>query len=256
MFRIITWNVNSIKMREERTLKLLEKQKPDILCLQELKCVEEAFPESISKAGYHCSILGQKTYNGVAILSKNPAHEVTRKLNETDTDARLISAKFGSMTIYSAYIPNGQEVGSEKYAYKLAWYESLINKIKANHHPTDAVLICGDFNVAPHDLDVYDPSKWKDQILCSEKERGAFEKLIKFGFVDCFRGLNPHSQEYSWWDYRAMAFPLNHGLRIDFVLATESLYKACTSAKILRDERVGVKPSDHVPVVCDFSISN
>ncbi len=254
MLKVITWNVNSIKMREARTLKLLEKEQPDILCLQELKCIEEAFPPSIANLGYQTYLLGQKTYNGVAIISKKPALSVTKKLTSDDADARWIGTKFEKLTVYSAYIPNGQEVGSEKYAYKLNWFEKLLTHLEKNHKPTDAILICGDFNVAPTDLDVYDPLKWKGQILCSDKERNALDKIKQWGFKDCYRELYPKSKEYSWWDYRGMAFPLDHGLRIDFILATEGLFKVCKSASMLREERKGEKPSDHIPVCAEFSI--
>lgn len=255
MLKVITWNVNSIKMRETRTLKLLETYQPDILCLQELKCVEEAFPPSISKMGYQPYLLGQKTYNGVAIISKEAALNVTKKLAPDDLDARWIGTQFKDLTVYSAYIPNGQEVGSEKYLYKLNWFEKLYHILETTHQSSDPILLCGDFNVAPEDRDVYDPVKWKDQILCSEKERASFQKILQWGLKDCFRELNPEAKEYSWWDYRALGFPLNHGLRIDFILASENLFKKCVSAKILREERKGEKPSDHAPIYCEFSTS-
>lgn len=254
MLKVLTWNVNSIKMREARALKLIETVQPDILCLQELKCVEEAFPASLKNISYQAYLLGQKTYNGVAILSKKEAHKVVKKLSNDDQDARWIGATFDSFTVYSAYIPNGQEVGSEKYAYKLNWFEKLLIHLNTHHKPTDSILICGDFNVAPKDLDVYDPVKWKGQILCSDKEREALQKVLDWGFKDCYRELHPSAQEYSWWDYRALAFPLNHGLRIDFILATNPLFKVCQAATMLREERKGEKPSDHIPVYCEFSI--
>lgn len=254
MLKVISWNVNSIKMRLERAKALLKAESPDILCLQELKCIDEAFPEGFAELGYHASIFGQKAFNGVAILSKKVPQKVMKGISTSDPDSRLISATFDDVTVYSAYVPNGQAVDSEKYAYKLSWFERFQAELKKRHEKKEAVLICGDFNVAPEDRDVHDPIQWKDQILCSKKERLGLKQILSAGFFDTYRKLYPDKQEFSWWDYRGIAFPLNHGLRIDFVLASDSLAEKCVGAGILRNERKGEKPSDHAPVFAEFNI--
>ncbi len=254
MVKIITWNVNSIKMRLERAKRLLENEKPDILCLQELKCVDDAFPKDFEALGYTATVFGQKTYNGVAILSKTQPSHIQRGITSSDPDSRLVSVQIGNLIAYSAYIPNGQAVGSDKYVYKLSWLEKLESLLKSRHTSDEYVVVTGDFNVAPEDKDVHDPIQWKDQILCSVDERKAFQKVIALGYTDCFRKLHPDSNEYSWWDYRNLGFPMNNGLRIDFLLANQKLAEKCVSSTILREERKGEKPSDHAPVCAEFDI--
>ena len=255
--KIASWNVNSIKVRLPRVLSWLKKESPDILCLQELKGVEEQFPFSEFQAlGYHALVYGQKTYNGVAILSRLPGTQQALGLSSSDNDpqARFIAASFGKVHVISAYIPNGSEVGSDKYAYKLDWYRRLNEHLNEHYKKNDMVLLCGDFNVAPSDLDVKNLDAWNSSVLCHEDARGAFQRVLDWGFVDTFREQEPEAELYSWWDYRRLGFQRNDGLRIDFILATQPLVKKLEKAWIDRDERKGDKPSDHVPVLAEFDI--
>ena len=254
--KIATWNVNSVRAREERVLAWLEKVSPDVLCLQELKVTDDKFPvEAVGEAGYRASVFGQKTYNGVAILSREEPGEVRRGLEDDDAQARLIWATFGELHVISAYVPNGQAVGSEKYAYKMAWYERLLDRLDAWFSPEDKVVLCGDFNVARDDADVANPEAWAQSTLCHETSREAWGRLCGWGLVDVFREKHPEGGVYSWWDYRNLGFPKNDGLRIDHILATPPVAKTCTGAFIDRDERKkgkGGTPSDHAPVVAEF----
>lgn len=254
--KIATWNVNSVRAREERVLAWLEKVSPDVLCLQELKVTDDKFPvEAVREAGYHASVFGQKTYNGVAILSREEPGEVRRGLEDDDAQARLIWATFGEVHVISAYVPNGQAVGSEKYAYKMAWYTRLLDRLDAWFSPEDKVVLCGDFNVARDDADVANPEAWAQSTLCHETSREAWGRLCDWGLVDVFREKHPEGGVYSWWDYRNLGFPKNDGLRIDHILATPPVAKTCTGAFIDRDERKkgkGGMPSDHAPVVAEF----
>ncbi len=259
MLRIVTWNVNSVNARLERLLDFLKREEPDVVCLQELKCRESGFPLGpLADLGYQSAVLGQKTYNGVAILSRiigTPA-DVTTGFGDgaSDDAARFIGATVKGVRIYSAYVPNGQAVGSEKYAYKLEWLKRLKTYLAAWHSPSEPLVVVGDFNVAPEDRDVHDPKAWEGQILCSAPERAALKSVCDFGLEDTFRKFHPEAGLYSWWDYRMLGFPKNRGLRIDFVLATKPLYEKCTAAAILRDERKGALPSDHAPVSATFTL--
>ena len=255
--KVTTWNVNSIRSRLERLLRWLEKTRPDVVCLQELKATDEAFPyEVIQEAGYQAVVLGQKTYNGVAILARDEPTDVERGLgdDEEDSQARLVAADVAGVRIISAYVPNGQTVGSEKYAYKLAWMGRLRRYLEDRHRPTEPMVLCGDFNVALDDLDVANPEKWAGSVLCHPASRDAFEQVRQWGLTDVFRQHHPEGGIYSWWDYRMLAFPKNDGLRIDHILATQPLAKRCTGAEIDRDERKGQKPSDHAPVIAIFDV--
>ena len=253
--KIMSWNVNSVNARLERLLALLSKHSPDVMCLQELKCQNEKFPESaIRSLGYHCTILGQKTYNGVALLSKMATSEIRipSKSSILGTESRLLGIRFGKMWIYSVYVPNGQDVESSKYLYKLTWLEHLNEYLRTQHTDEDGVIVCGDFNVAQDDLDVHDPAAWEGKVLYTEKERGALKKIMADRYVDTFRLFHNAERHYSWWDNRALGFPLNHGLRIDLVLASSSMAERCIESGIERDERKGAKPSDHAPVFAVF----
>lgn len=253
--RIVTWNVNSITARLERVLRYLDRERPDVLCLQELKCLDEHFPESaFRERGYDVATFGQKSYNGVAIASRTPLRDVRRGFDDGDADrsARFIGATVGDWRVYCAYVPNGEAVGSEKYAFKLRWYERLEAFFARTHRPTDDVILCGDFNVAPDDRDVHDPDAWRERILCSTPERAALAKVLAWGFRDTLRKHVSDGGVFSWWDYRNLGFPKNRGLRIDFVLATDTPYGRCTAARVIRDERKGQKPSDHAPVEATF----
>jgi len=255
--KIATWNVNSIRSRLERLLRWLEKTQSDVVCLQETKVRDEAFPfEAIQAAGYHAAVFGQKAYNGVAILARGEPANVARGFGdeEEDPEARLIAADVAGVRVVSAYVPNGRAVGSTKYEYKLAWLGRLGRYLQKRHAPAEPLVVCGDFNVAPDDLDVANPQRWAGSVLCHPSARDAFEPIRQRGLTDVFRQHHPEGGIYSWWDYRMLAFPKNDGLRIDHVLATEPMAKRCTGAEIDRDERKGPKPSDHAPVVATFDM--
>jgi len=255
MLRVATWNVNSVKARKERFLAFLHRQRPDIVCLQELKGLEEIFPLAETKAaGYHAAIHGQRTYNGVALLSREPIAQVVKGFDDAgdETAARFIGGTTMGVRAYSAYIPNGQAVGSDKFAYKLEWMRRLRAYFDARHRPNEKILLAGDFNVAPEDRDVYDPEAWRGQILFSEPEKAALAKICGFGFQDTFRKFHEEGGHYSWWDYRQLGFPKNRGLRIDFIFATAPLWERCSAASIEREERKGTLPSDHAPVLAEF----
>ncbi len=253
--KIATWNVNSIRARLNRVLAYLEKERPDVVCLQELKTVEEAFPaEAIREAGYFSAVYGQKTYNGVAILSRTEPTGVARGMEDgiDDPQARLIAADVEGIRVISAYVPNGQAVGSEKYDYKLAWLGRLADLVAQQYEPKDLVVLCGDFNVARDDKDVAKPEDWAETVLCHAGARQALERIVTWGFMDPIRSNHPEGGIYTWWDYRMLAFPKNNGLRLDYVFATEPLAHRVTAASVDRDERKGAKPSDHAPVIVTF----
>lgn len=255
--RIATFNVNSITSRLTRVLAFLERAKPDVLCLQELKCVDEKFPlEALTAAGYHASVFGQKTYNGVAVLTREKPLAFTKGFEDPvdDPAARFLWVELKNVSVASAYIPNGQAVGSDKYVYKLQWLERLKRIVDAKVTLKKPFVIAGDFNVAPEDRDCHDPQAWEGQILFSEPEKKAFRELCAVGLTDTFRIHHKEGGKFSWWDYRNLSFPFNKGMRIDFILANESMRKVCTAASIDRDERKGEKPSDHAPVIADFDL--
>ena len=255
--KIATWNVNSVRARLERLVAWLSRQRPDVVCLQELKCTDDAFPlEAVRDAGYHATVHGQKTYNGVAILSRSEPAEVDAGLSDEadDPQARLISAVVEGVRVLSAYVPNGSVVGSEKYAYKLEWLGRLRGHLDRRFDPAEPVVLCGDFNVARFDDEVGFPEQWGGSVLCHQAARDALEGVRQWGFVDVFRQHHPDGGLYSWWDYRAGAFHRNDGLRLDHLFATEALAARCTAAEVDRDERKGAKPSDHAPVVAAFDL--
>jgi exodeoxyribonuclease-3 len=253
--KIATWNVNSVRARLDRLLAWLQKAQPDILCLQELKTREEAFPyEAIREAGYHVAVYGQRTFNGVAILSRTEPQNARQGMDDgvEDPQARFITAQVGTIQITSAYIPNGQVVGSAHYAYKLDWLRRLRAFLEKNSTPQTPLVVCGDFNVARDDLDVADPAAWEETVLYHPMSRAALEELLGWGLVDVHRQKHPEGRLYSWWDYRMLAFPKNDGLRLDYIFATLPLAARCASAEIDRQERKGAKPSDHAPVIAVF----
>lgn len=253
---VATWNVNSVRAREARLVAFLERARPDVLCLQELKAEEAAFPfESIAKQGYHAAVYGQRTYNGVAILSRAEPTEVRRGMGEGDDDshARLLEARVSGLRIASAYFPNGGEVGSEKWSYKLAWMERLRAHLAATSRPGEPFALCGDFNVAPEERDVANPEAWKDTVLCHPDARAALGRIAGVGGLeDAFRRARPEPGLYTWWDYRQLGFPRNDGLRIDHVYASAPLAGRTRAAEIDRNERKGKQPSDHAPVLVTF----
>ncbi len=253
---IATWNVNSIRARLDRVCAWLESRQPDVVCLQETKVEDAAFPhERMGDLGYHVAHYGQRTYNGVAILSKTPAEDVRCGMGDGGEDieqARLIAGTVNGVRIISAYFPNGGEIGSEKYRFKLAWMGRLRRYLDASCKAELPLALCGDFNVAPEDRDVHDPALWRNTVLFSDEVRVALESVRAFGFVDAYR-LHHAEPAFSWWDYRQLAFPKNMGLRIDHIFVTQALAARCTDARIDRDERKGKQPSDHAPVLAEFA---
>jgi exodeoxyribonuclease-3 len=253
--KIATWNVNSIRSRLERLLPWLEQHRPDVLCVQELKVTTDAFPsDDLRAVGYHAAVFGQRTYNGVAIVSLSAPAEVACGMGDgvDDPEARLISATIDGVRVFSVYVPNGQVVGSEKFAYKLAWldrFQTMLQRLS----PGEPMVFCGDFNVARDDADVARPEEWADSVLCEPRTRASFARILDWGLADVVRERYPSGGIYSWWDYRQLAFPRGNGLRIDYILATRPLADRCASAAIDRDARKGQKPSDHAPVVAVFS---
>jgi exodeoxyribonuclease-3 len=252
---LATWNVNSVKARLERLLRFLERRRPDVLCLQELKVEDDQFPlEALEQAGYRAAVHGQKAYNGVAILSREEPRDVLRGMDdgENDPQARLIAATVRDVRVLCAYVPNGQAPGTPAFAYKLRWLERLRRYLEQRCDPKALLVLCGDFNVAPDDRDVYDPLAWKDQVLCHPEERKALAAIVDWGLADLVRRHHPGGGLFTWWDYRMLAFPRNHGLRIDHVFATLPLARRCAAAEVDRQERKGEKPSDHAPVLVTF----
>lgn len=254
MIKVVTWNVNSINSRLERIKAFLERESPDFLCLQELKCSDDKYPiEAIQSSGYHSAIFGQKAYNGVAVLSKQPVEILFRNFDPSDDASRSITIRTPhGFDLINAYVPNGQSVGSEKYAYKLAWLKKAKQFIQHHWKPTDKLVFVGDFNIAPDDRDVYDPVAWKEHIHCSAGERAALNDLVSVGLIDTYRMHDQSSGVFSWWDYRELSFARNKGLRIDLIYATPPAAAACRSVRIDKDERRGDKPSDHAPVIAAF----
>ena len=253
--RIATWNVNSLKVRLPHVLDWLAANQPDVLCLQETKQEDSQFPlAALQQAGYQAVFSGQKTYNGVAIISKVAGAEVMYGLpGFPDEQKRLIAATVNGIRVVCMYAPNGQSVGSDKYRYKLAWLDALREWLKEElvRHPQLALL--GDYNIAPEDRDVHDPQAWAGSVLVSEQERAAFHALERLGLCDSFRLFAQPEQSYSWWDYRMMAFRRNMGLRIDLILLSAPLAQNCTGCTIDRAPRKLERPSDHAPVVADLA---
>ena len=253
--KIATWNVNSIRARHDRVLRWLERHQPDVLCLQELKVREADFPRlTIEAAGYKAAVLGQKTYNGVAILARQPLEDVRLGLGEDDPQARLVSARVGGVRVLSAYFPNGRTVGSESYSYKLEWMSRLRSELDTSYDPDEPLALCGDFNVAPAPRDVHDPAAWEASVLFHPTVREALESIRSWGFVDSYRQHHADEGLFSWWDYRMLGFPKNRGLRIDHIFVTRSLAERCRDASIDREERKGKQPSDHAPVIASFDV--
>jgi exodeoxyribonuclease-3 len=255
--RIASWNVNSLRARLPHVLDWLALAKPDLLALQETKVPDDDFPRlELEAAGYHLLYAGQKAYSGVAILSrKRPSTEpVTCLPGVTDGDKRVLCADYGELRLLCVYVPNGREVGSEQYDYKLAWLGQLGAYLheQLKHHRYLALV--GDLNIAPDERDVYNPKLWAKQILFSPAERAAFQGLLKQGLVDVVRERNGDNAVYSWWDYRFQAFRKNLGLRIDHILTSPALAERCISATVDRTPRGWERPSDHAPVVAEFNL--
>lgn len=259
LMKIATWNVNSLKVRLPHVLTWLKDQPVDILCLQETKLIDERFPvQPLADAGYRAVFSGQPTYNGVAILWRGdrnwePAEVQVGNPEFPDEQKRLISATFQDIRVICAYVPNGQEVGSDKYDYKLRWLDALQIWTQETLKQTDKLVIAGDYNIAPDDRDVHDPQAWAGQVLCSEPERQRFQGLLDLGLHDAFRLFEQPDKVYSWWDYRQLAFRRNKGLRIDHLLVSEALRAQVASCIVDRAPRKLEQPSDHAPVVIELT---
>ena len=253
--KIATWNVNSLNVRLPQVLDWLREQQPDILALQETKLTDADFPTlDIANAGYQAVFAGQKTYNGVAILSRLPASDLITDLpGLADPQRRVLGATVGNLRVLNLYVPNGQAVGSDKYAYKLAWLDHLSRMLATELARHPCLVTLGDFNIAPEDRDVHDPAAWAGQVLCSDRERAAFQRLLELGLKDAFRLFPQAEHSFSWWDYRAAAFRRNLGLRIDHILLSPALAAVCTACQVDKTPRQWQRPSDHAPVVAEFN---
>jgi exodeoxyribonuclease-3 len=254
--KLATWNVNSLKVRLPQVVDWTGKHRPDVLCLQETKLQNDQFPAvEIRAAGYEPLANGQKTYNGVCIVSLGPPSEtITEIPGLEDPQKRVLAATIGGIRIINAYVPNGESVESDKYQYKLKWLAAFSGWLKAElaQHPRLAVL--GDFNVAPEDRDVYDPKAWEGQVLFSAPERDALKSLLAVGFKDAFRLFEQPERSFTWWDYRMNAFRRKMGLRIDHILLSEALAKVCTACTIDIEPRKNERPSDHAPVIAELNL--
>ncbi|HSM98112.1 MAG TPA: exodeoxyribonuclease III [Gallionella sp.] len=252
--RLATWNVNSLKVRLPHVLEWLAANPVDVLCLQETKQQDNDFPQAeLQAAGYHSVFSGQKTYNGVAILSREPGRDVQIGIpDHADEQKRVIAATFGDMRVVDVYIPNGSEVGSDKYQYKLGWLDALHDWLEQELTRYPKLVLLGDYNIAPEDRDVHDPAAWQGNVLVSEAERIHFRSLIELGLHDSFRLFEQAEKSFTWWDYRMMAFRRNHGLRIDHILISEPLVGLCKSCVIDKTPRKLERPSDHAPVVVEL----
>jgi exodeoxyribonuclease III len=253
---IATWNVNSILARMASVTRWLDDVKPDVVCMQETKCTDDKFPLLIfQERGYQCQLFGQQTYNGVAILTRDTCDTTHRGYPGDDATAqsRLITTTVNGINIVNVYIPNGQAVGSEKFEFKLAWMRRLREFFDANYDRNTPVLLCGDFNVAPEERDVHDVRLWQGRIMFSEQERATLQQIKDWGFIDAFRLHTEAGGKFSWWDYRAGAFRRNLGLRIDHIWISDPLLARSTRSWIDVEPRTWEKPSDHAPVLAEFS---
>ncbi len=252
--KIATWNVNSLRVRLPHVLEWLDRERPDVLALQETKSEDANFPVAeLESAGYRPVFSGQKTYNGVAILSRQPAVDVVTDLPDLeDPQRRILAATVDDWRIIDLYVPNGSEVGSDKYAYKLDWLAHVHAWLRGQLLCYPKLVVLGDFNIAPQDGDVHDPAAWREKILCSTLERQAFDGLLALGLKDAFRCFEQPEKSFSWWDYRMNGFRRNLGLRIDHILISSPLVQSCRSCRVDVAPRKLERPSDHAPVVAEF----
>ena len=255
-FKIATWNVNSLRVRLPHVIKWLNKQQPDCLALQETKVVDEDFPsEAFQQNGYDVIFTGQKTYNGVAVVARQPLSEVLLETPFIDnSQRRVISTTVNGIRVINAYVPNGASLDSDKYPYKLNWLSNITGYLQTQFEAYEKIILLGDFNIAPADEDVHDPSAWEGHVLVSPPEREAFQALLNLGFADSFRLHHQEAGHFSWWDYRAAGFRRNRGLRIDHILVSKPLAAVCHSCTIDVEPRRWERPSDHTPVVADFTL--
>lgn len=250
MVKLACWNVNSLKVRLPQVLDWLKSEEVDILALQETKLLNEHFPaEVFENLGYHVAFSGQKTYNGVAVLSRLPLTEAVTDIPQLlDPQRRILGVCIGKLRLVNIYVPNGSELDSEKYQYKLDWLEKVTAYIQSELEKFPYLAVVGDFNIAPSDKDVHAPEEWVNSVLASPAERQAFSKLLDLGLYDSFRTLHPEIQAFSWWDYRAASFRRNRGLRIDHILLSSELQARCQQSHIDRAPRSYERPSDHAPI--------
>jgi len=255
MMTIATWNVNSLRVRLPQLLNWLADNKPDIIALQETKTPDEHFPlAAVHAAGYQALFSGQKSYNGVALLSRHSAEAVITELPQfADPQKRVLAATYGNVRVVNLYVPNGASVDSEKYDYKLNWLSHLQAYLHAELERFPQLIVLGDFNIAPEDRDVYDPAAWTGKVLVSPPERAALQAIMALGFTDAFRLFEADSGHFSWWDYRAAGFRRNAGLRIDLILTSAALTESCSASYIDKEPRGWERPSDHAPVVAEFT---
>lgn len=259
--KLATWNVNSLKVRLPQVLQWLQENPVDALCLQELKMADEFFPlQAFNELGFQAQWAGQKTYNGVAIITRDQSTDVQRNIpGFEDPQQRVLAVTLpspvGDIRVISAYCPNGQAVGSDKYQYKLAWFAALHKWLESEMQTYPRLAILGDYNVAPADADVHDPAKWEGDVLVSEPERNAFNQLLALGLTDAFRLFPQEPQTFTWWDYRRFAFRRNAGLRIDHVLLSEELKAYCSACIVDKGPRANEQPSDHTPVVASLDFT-
>jgi len=251
---IASWNVNSLRVRRQQVLDWLAERQPAVLGLQELKMPTEEFPvDEFAAAGYHAAVNGQKTYNGVALLSREPPADVHVDLPGFEDDQRrVIAASYGDLRVVNLYVPNGQSVGSDKYEYKLRWLDALRDYLAEELHTHRQLLVMGDFNIAPDDRDVHDPEAWRGKVLCSEPERERLRELLALGLEDSFRLFDQPEGVFSWWDYRNFAFRRKLGLRIDLLLVSAPLAARCIESSVDISPRRLERPSDHAPVYAVF----
>jgi exodeoxyribonuclease-3 len=256
-FKIVSWNVNSLRVRLPHVLEWMQKNQPDIVAIQETKLPDDLFPiEEIRALGYECEFSGQRTYNGMAILSRSAGTDKIIDLpNWIDPQRRVLGLVYQDIRIMNLYVPNGESISSEKYQYKLNWLKQLTHFLQEEQQRHPNMILLGDFNIAPEDRDVHDPVAWQGRVLCSDKERTALQEIVTLGFQDCFRLFEQSEKSFSWWDYRLNAFKRNMGLRIDHILASPSLIKHCKRCYIDKDPRALERPSDHAPVVAEFDFS-
>lgn len=256
--KIATWNVNSLRVRLGHVQSWLDENRVDVLALQETKLRDAEFPsEAFAQLGYHAVFSGQATYNGVALLSRTRPEDVARELaGFEDTQRRVLTATCGPLRIVNLYVPNGQAVSSDKYRYKLEWLAALERYLAAELEAHARCVVVGDFNIAPEDRDVHDPAQWEGKVLCSDPERAALAKIVELGFVDTFRLFEQPEAAFSWWDYRAAAYRRNRGLRIDLILASSVLASSCAASRIDTSPRGWERPSDHAPVVTEFTFDS
>ena len=254
--KLATWNVNSLAVRLPQLLDWLAANPVDVLVLQETKLTDDKFPTlEIGAAGYQVQWFGQKTYNGVALLSRLPAQDVVKNIpGFADEQARVIAATVDGVRCVGAYFPNGQAPGSDKFAYKMGWLDALRGWLREELQRHPRLVLMGDFNIAPEDRDVHDPVAWAGQIHCTEEERAHFRALQELGLVDAFRLFEQAPKSWSWWDYRNLAFRKNQGLRIDHILVSEALKGAVTACSIDKLPRKNERPSDHAPVLVDINL--